>query len=611
MSNVPSSSVASYPANAAGDDANIFIVSNRGPHDFVWDDGHWVARAASGGLVSMVAPLARQPNVAWFCAVSEPLGSEGERHALYTTAKDQTDAELNVVPVPLPADMYQQYYGAISNEVLWMLQHHLVGQFGYDFLDAARHQAWENGYLSANRAIADAIAATEIPVRAFLLQDYHLYPLPALLRERFPRVPSLHFIHIPFPEPTMMKLIPRTWREGILRGLLGADVVGLQTQADVRAFLGCCEEILGCTVDHDRRVIIQAGHNVRVRAFPASVNPEEVRAVAESPAVAAARENLARSAAVLSVIRVDRLDPSKNQVLGFAAFGRLLESHPELRGRVRFLAFLIPSRTDLTVYREYHDAVFAEIARVNERWSAECGFPPIEVFYTNDRAQAFAAMERCDALLVNSREDGMNLVAKEWAILSQKPGVLIVSETAGVAADVTDESGLLVSPLDVEGTAQALATALLMPVAERAARLAHFRQTVEKWTARDWLRAQLKELGVDFTPAALPAPRPTAVPTDGSMVEQELTVQNAYGIHARPAAAWVRCARGFTSKLEIIRDGQAFSAQSISDMLTLNLQQGATFILRATGPDAATAVQALHNLLAQLASGDAVMASKR
>ena len=258
--------------------STIAIVANRGPHDFVREDGHWVAKTATGGLVSMIEPLARQPNVAWFCCVSEPPGSEAERGALYVTAKDQTDPELNVVPIPLPAAIYRDYYGEISNEVLWMLQHHLVGQFGYSSLDERRHRAWEN-YLEANRRMTDAIVATEIPIAAFLIQDYHLYPLPALLRERFPQTPSLHFIHIPFPEPTMLKLVPKHWREAILNGLLGADVVGMQTPADVRAFLSCCEELLGKTVDHYHKTVIMPGRTVRVRAFPASIDPTEVRNV--------------------------------------------------------------------------------------------------------------------------------------------------------------------------------------------------------------------------------------------------------------------------------------------------------------------------------------------
>ena len=206
-----------------------------------------------------------------------------------------------------------------------------------------------------------------------------------------------------------------------------------------------------------------------------------------------ARQRLAPYLEKLTVVRVDRLDPSKNQIIGFKAFGRLLEMRPDLRGRVRFLAFLVRSRTDLSVYREYRTAVYAAIREVNTTFAHECGCDPIEVFYTNDREQALVAMEQCDALLVNSREDGMNLVVKEWAVVSNRPGVVILSETCGVASEIGADA-LMVSPLDIEGTAQALAQAIDMSKAERWARLARVRAKVHSWTAAHWLSAQLGAL---------------------------------------------------------------------------------------------------------------------
>jgi len=135
------------------------------------------------------------------------------------------------------------------------------------------------------------------------------------------------------------------------------------------------------------------------------------------------------------------------------------------------------------------------IDEVNTRFAADCEGEPIQVFYTNDREQALAAMEQCDVLLVNSREDGMNLVVKEWAVVSQRPGVAVISETAGVAA-ITADSALLVSPLDIEGTARAMERALGMRSEERAARLTTLRESVYSWSAADWLSAQLAELDV-------------------------------------------------------------------------------------------------------------------
>lgn len=475
--------------------SGIVIVANRGPNDFVWQDGAWVTRTATGGLVSMLTPLARRSSVAWFCCVSEPPDAQQAREGLYTTAADQTDPRLHVVPVPLPAATFNAYYGQISNEVLWMLQHHVIGAGGFEFLDHDRHEAWGR-YLEANARLASAVAQARPDPRAILVQDYHLYPLPGLLKSTFPDTPILHFTHIPFPDPTVLRLIPQAWRETILRGMLGADVIGLQTRMDVGSFLACCGEFLDVHVDAANGAVrLSNGRQVCVRAYPASVDARALQRLMRSPGVAAAHTRLAPEMRELNIIRVDRLDPSKNQQVGFMAFGRLLELRPDLCGRVRFLAFMVPSRTDLGVYRAYRDTVYSTIERINARFTSACGEPPIQVFYSNDREQAVAAMQRCNVLLINSLQDGMNLVAKEWAVVARQPGVLIVSETAGVAYDAVD-TALRISPLDVEGTARAMAEGLDMPAAERRQRHARFRERVTRWSARDWLSAQLADLGV-------------------------------------------------------------------------------------------------------------------
>jgi len=476
---------------------NIVLISNRGPNDFVWADDRWALQPSSGGLVTMIEPLARQSDVSWFCCVSEPPTAGEARGELFTTAADQTDPAHHIVPVALPAHIYHAYYGDISNEVLWVLQHHLVGQYGFSAIDAARHHAWNEGYLEANRRVVVAIRASGIKPLAFLIQDYHFYVLPALLREVFPGVPILHFTHIPFPDAATFKLIPQEWRDAVLTGLLGADVIGMQTLWDTRPFLGCCEELLGAKVDYQKGTVIASdGREVRVSVFPASIDPIALRQAMHSPAVDTARAALAPHLDKQTILHVDHLDPSKNQVIGCQAFGRLLELRPDLRGSVRFLAFFIPSRTDQNVYRGYHDAVYRTIDEVNRRFEVDCGFKPIQVFYTNDRDQALAAMEQCDALLVNSREEGMNLAVKEWAVVSKRPGVAVVSETAGVTAEM-GANCLLISPLDIEGTARAMAWALNMPRIEREARLAQLRSKVNSWTASHWLSAQLEAMNIE------------------------------------------------------------------------------------------------------------------
>jgi trehalose 6-phosphate synthase len=396
-------------------------------------------------------------------------------------------------------------------------------------------------------------------------------------------------------------LLPNSWREEILRGITGADVVGLQTPGDVRSFLTCCDEVLGASVDFSRRtVILPTGRTVRVRAFPASTDPEELRRLQRTDEVVTARKNFSAELRELNIARVDRLDPSKNQVLGFRAFGRLLEREPQLLGRVRFMAVLIPSRTDLTIYREYRDAVFAEIEQVNARFGEASGFAPIKVFYTNERAQIFAALESCDVLLVNSRQDGMNLVVKEWAVLAQKPSVLVLSETVGVAGEA-GASALLVSPLDIEGTAEALGAAFRLSVEERTDRLARFRASLDKWTSSHWMDAQLKELGLGPLRKTTPRAARTETPARAvaGVFERELAVRNKQGIHARPAAAFVRCAREFAGTIEIVKEGETYSAKSILAVLTANLNEGSTFVLRAEGKGAERVIEEIAALLSQ------------
>lgn len=590
-------------AKARCEDDNIVIVSHRGPHDFVYEQGQWLARRSTGGLASLLEPLARQPNVTWFCCVSEPAGCEPERDHLFTTAKDQTDPELNVVPVPLPAAMYAAYYGTISNGVLWRAHHSLAALPGEWAYNAEHYRAWET-YLQANLHMARAIAATELPVRAFLIHDYHLYPLSRMLRELYPRVPSLHFVHLPFPEPQGLRLLPRPWRQTLLEGLLGADVVALQTETDVASFVACCRVFLRAAVDPvTGQVHLPSGRSVAVRALPVSVDPEKIRSFLSHAETARARETLQSHIREHTVVRVDRLDPVKNHILGFQAFGRLLELHPEWRGRVRFLAFVIPSRTDDSIYRDYRESVNRQIEAVNDRFRAEAGADPIVVFYSHDHAQALAAMERCDVLLINSRQEGISLLAKEWAIASQKPGVLVVSETVAGSAEI-ENCGLLVCPLDVEGTAEALAQAIAMPMEQRHQSLNRIRQQVEQWTAGHWLQALLRSLG--FSPLAESAP---SGPRTGSPVsveafhfsECQITIRNAEGIHARPAAAFVRCARAFQCQIEIVKDASSYSAKSILSVLTANLQRGTTFTLRATGHDAQQALEQLSALVETLA----------
>jgi trehalose 6-phosphate synthase len=214
--------------------------------------------------------------------------------------------------------------------------------------------------------------------------------------------------------------------------------------------------------------------------------------------VAASRAALRRADQLIGgsreqvIVRVDRLEPSKNILRGFMAYEALLQRNPRLRGRISFLAFLVPSRTGLREYGHYGREVQSVVDRINARYG-RAGWRPVQLFYENDYAQALAGLSIADVVLVNPLVDGMNLVAKEAVVVSKRDAVLVLSETAG-AFDQMADGALAVAPADVVGTADALATALAMPRAERARRLVNLRRGVEREDITWWLRRQFEDL---------------------------------------------------------------------------------------------------------------------
>jgi trehalose 6-phosphate synthase len=206
-------------------------------------------------------------------------------------------------------------------------------------------------------------------------------------------------------------------------------------------------------------------------------------------------------------VRVDRLDPAKNTLLGFEAYEHLLERRSDLCGRTRFLAFLVPSRESLPEYREYRHKVLETARRINERFAAPGGPEPVTLFLQNNVEAALAGLALADVVLINSLADGMNLVAKEMTMVGSDDAVLVLSRTAGVAEAYRD-AAILVDPEDLEATADALAAALAMSPAERRERMARMRDAVTGWTLSDWLTAQLALLFRRQRLAPLEALRP-------------------------------------------------------------------------------------------------------
>jgi trehalose 6-phosphate synthase len=284
-------------------------------------------------------------------------------------------------------------------------------------------------------------------------------------------------------------------RVEILEGLLGCDVVGFQTPEHARSFMYTCEANLeGVTIDYAGRGVVYRGRRIEIRAYPISIDTEAVRRVAYSKEARSHDRYLPNYSNEFTILRVDRAEPSKNIVRGFLAFDRLLEAHPEFHGRVNFVAITVPSRMDVVEYRDYLDDVSAVVGRINAKYAnVETGWQPIHLIMGENYPRALAAMKWYDVLLVNSIIDGMNLVAKEGALLNERNGVLILSEGAGAVSQL-GEHAIIIGPTDVEGTADALHRALTMPLEERRRRAEGLRRSVEADDVTKWFENQVADM---------------------------------------------------------------------------------------------------------------------
>ena len=458
----------------------MIVASNRGPVEFYHaTDGRISSKRGAGGVVTALAAFARDVPLTWVATTM----TAADREAFSDAQAPARTVRLGRNPVqvryvPIPPDMYRRYYDEISNEILWFLQHYMWSPIEWPNFSEEHVHDWDEGYRQVNEAIARAIvdealagggsnqsnhAAEDGANTIVLLQDYQLYLVSALVRARLPQATIQQFIHIPWPANRYWQFLPDRFVHEIYEGLAGNDVLGFQTASDMQNFLvGAQAFLAGSRIDFDRQTVVWRRRHLVARVYPVPTDAYELRrTLLTAPARAGAQELGALLGDERQVImRVDRLDPSKNVIRGFLAYETLLRRWPELRGHVCFLAFLIPSRQGLPIYRKYERDVRTLIRRINTTYGVD-GWQPIVPFFDNNRPRALAAMRRYDVLLVNPIIDGMNLVAKEGLAVNERNGVLVLSRTAG-AFEQLAEIALPITPTDIDETATELHEALSM-----------------------------------------------------------------------------------------------------------------------------------------------------
>jgi trehalose 6-phosphate synthase len=505
----------------------VLVASNRGPISYQFGaDGSLTGRRGGGGMIAGVtdglAALGPGSSATWICAAL----SDADRVVARQGGEELDEGLRADVPVrmlDIPPGIFGRAYNNVANSTLWFLLHQLFDTPNQPQFGAGFRRDWES-YVAYNEMFADALAE-EAQAGAeeaggdrpaprdlrILVQDYHLCLVPRLLRDRLgdaARGAGVgYFCHTPWAPPDYYRMLPADTARALLDGILGADRAGFHAGRWATAFMDCCAALLGADVvradvvraDRERAGgpagrVTYRGHVTEVAVHPLGVDASALRERARAGDVQAHAGILRQAAGGRKlIVRVDRTELSKNIVRGLAAYRELLATRPQWRGRVVHLAFAYPSRSDLAEYRAYTERV-RQLAR---EITGEFGTPdwnPLVLEVKDDYPRSLAACALADVLLVNPIRDGMNLVAQEGPVLSERGCALVLSREAGAAATLAGDA-LLVNPYDITETAEALHQALAMPADERQRRSAALAATAAADPPARWLGDQLASLG--------------------------------------------------------------------------------------------------------------------
>ena len=452
----------------------VVIVSNRGPLSYrlVGDDP--VGRRGGGGLVSGLAPLVAEGRATWIAAALSEADRVAARRGI--TSADGMSAQL----LDLDPEDHRLAYDVVSNETLWFVHHGLFDLTRAPSFDDSWWDAWA-AYRRVNRRFADAVVELSPPRSVVLVQDYHLALVAPAVREQRPDLSLVHFHHTPFAGVDGLRVLPPEARSELLDALAANDACGFHTEQWAANFRGA--------LAHWR-----PGTSTRVVASSLSSDAGELARTAASAECAAALGAIEEQIGDRRlIVRVDRIEPSKNIVRGFDAYDLLLDRRPDLRGAVTFLACCYPSREGLQTYRTYRAEVEAAAARVNERWRTP-DWEPVVLATDDDFPRSVAALRRYDVLVVNPIRDGLNLVAKEGPLVNERNGSLVLSTEAGAHDELADAVDG-VHPFDLAATAAAIGAALDRDPAGRRDRAERLRALVARRTPADWLADQLAAAG--------------------------------------------------------------------------------------------------------------------
>lgn len=470
----------------------LIIVSNRLPVSVRAERGRVRMAPSAGGLATAMAGVHAAGTSLWVGWPGDLGGIQGER-------RSELDVELKqrrLHPVVLTRAEVQGFYDGFSNQVLWPLFHHMPDRIPQDARD------WEI-YRHVNQRFADEVARQYRPGDLIWVHDYQLMLVPGMLRKLIPDAQIGFFLHIPFPAYEIYRALP--WREELVRGMLGADLVGFHIAAYQRHFCSAALLMLGIDSGDGDRLEVD-GRSVKLGAFPIGIDVAAFEHLGQDEAVLHEAAAIRASTPGCSLlVGVDRLDYTKGIPRRLLALERLLEREPARRGRIQLLQIAVPSRDNTPEYQKFRRDVNELVGRINSTYGT-LHTVPIRFLYRSVTQQQLVGLYRAaDVMVVSPLRDGMNLVAKEFvAARTDEDGVLLLSEFAGAAADL--RAAEIINPFDIDGFATGMSKALDLGREDRRTRMRLLRQAVMRSDVSKWSKSfidLLKEL----------AHKPMAVPT--------------------------------------------------------------------------------------------------
>jgi len=459
----------------------LIIISNRLPLKAnKSENGKFEFSRSEGGLTTGLDSLEMEIEKHW-------VGWPGA-YAETSEEKEEITKHLDTFkfhPVFLTPEDIQNYYEGYSNNTLWPLCHYFYAFVEYE------NKYWES-YKKVNEMFCQAAIPFIEPGDIVWVQDYQLMLLPQLLRKAVPGISIGYFHHIPFPSYELFRVLPE--RDELLKGLLGADLIGFHTYDYMRHFVSASERVLDLHFNLDQ--VYLDNRIAFVDAFPMGINYSLYYDTAILPQVQQKALELKKSFGPHKLIlSVDRLDYSKGIIHRLKGFALFLEKHPEYKEKVSMAMIIVPSRDKVDRYADLKTKIDEMIGYINGKYST-INWTPVYYFYHSFDFEELVAMYHiADIALITPLRDGMNLVAKEYiAAKRDTPGVLILSEMAGAAIELID--AIIVNPNDIQEIERAILEALEMPEVEQLKKLALLQQIVSKHTVNKWANDFVTELKV-------------------------------------------------------------------------------------------------------------------